>query len=118
MARAAPQVFSREFDAVMERVPANIGTLILEKIADAGRRLESFPHYRMTGRSECRLRVGDYRVIYDFDSTKNEIYLITLGNRRDVYRLESAQVCCSLLNEHADDGAEEITGDQTLARER
>lgn len=86
MARAATQVFSREFDAVMDRVPPNIGTLIVDKITEMGRRLESFPHYRMTGRSECRLRVGDYRVIYDFDVKKNEIYLITLGNRREVYR--------------------------------
>jgi mRNA-degrading endonuclease RelE of RelBE toxin-antitoxin system len=40
----------------------------------------------MTGRAEFRLPVGDYRVIYDFDTKKNEIYLITLGNRREVYR--------------------------------
>jgi mRNA interferase RelE/StbE len=40
----------------------------------------------MTGRGECRLRVGDYRVIYDFDAEKNELYLITLGHRREVYR--------------------------------
>ena len=51
-----------------------------------GRRPDSFPHYRMTGRTEFRLRIGDYRVIYDFDPQKNEIYLITLGNRREVYR--------------------------------
>jgi len=51
-----------------------------------GARLDAFPHYRMSGRNEFRLRVGDYRVIYDFDATKNEIYLITLGNRREVYR--------------------------------
>jgi len=53
---------------------------------DMGRRLESFPHYRMTGRAEFRLGIGDYRAIYDFDTEKNEIYLITLGNRREVYR--------------------------------
>jgi mRNA-degrading endonuclease RelE of RelBE toxin-antitoxin system len=51
-----------------------------------GRRLDSFPHYRMTGRNHFRLRVGDYRVIYDFNVAKNELSLITLGNRREVYR--------------------------------
>ena len=40
----------------------------------------------MTGRSEFRLRVGDYRIIYSFDLAKNEIHLITLGHRREVYR--------------------------------
>jgi mRNA interferase RelE/StbE len=86
MPGAATQVFSREFDAALARVPGNISTLILGKITAMGQRLESFPHYCMTGRAEFRLRVGDYRVIYDFDIGKNEIYLITLGNRREVYR--------------------------------
>jgi mRNA interferase RelE/StbE len=83
---AATQVFSREFDAALARLPQNIAALVLEKISGMGARLDAFPHYRMSGRNEFRLRVGDYRVIYDFDATKNEIYLITLGNRREVYR--------------------------------
>jgi mRNA-degrading endonuclease RelE of RelBE toxin-antitoxin system len=73
MAGAATQVFSREFDAV-------------QKITEMGSRLESYPHYRLSGRSEFRLRVGDFRIIYEFDLATNEIYLITLGNRREVYR--------------------------------
>ncbi len=80
------QVFSREFDDALMRLPANIRRLVEEKIAEMGSRLASFPHYRMTGRKDFRLRVGDYRVIYDFDAAKNEIYLITLGNRREIYR--------------------------------
>ena len=40
----------------------------------------------MTGRNEYRLRVGDYRIIYDFDSAQNLIDLIALGHRREVYR--------------------------------
>ena len=86
MGGAATLVFSREFDLALARVPGGIGALITEKITAMGNRLESFPHYRMSGRGEFRLRVGDYRVIYDFDTGKNEIYLITLGHRRDVYR--------------------------------
>jgi mRNA interferase RelE/StbE len=86
MPGAATQVFSAEFDAALARIPGNVSALILGKIAEMGQRLGSFPHYRMTGRAEFRLRVGDYRVIYDFDTKKNEIYLITVGNRSEVYR--------------------------------
>jgi hypothetical protein len=46
MPGAATQVFSREFDAALARVPGNISTLILEKIREMGRRLDSFPHDR------------------------------------------------------------------------
>ena len=86
MPGAATQIFSAEFDAALARLPRNVAALVMAKIGDMGRRLDSFPHYRMTGRSECRLRVGDYRIIYGLNVAKNEISLLTLGNRREVYR--------------------------------
>jgi mRNA interferase RelE/StbE len=49
-------------------------------------RLPTFPHYRMTGSDKYRLRVGDYRIIYRFDSNRGEIYLLAIGNRREIYR--------------------------------
>lgn len=58
----------------------------MANLRDLGRRLDSFPHWRLQGRPEFRLRVGDYRVIYQFDVRRNELFLVTLGHRRDVYR--------------------------------
>jgi mRNA interferase RelE/StbE len=40
----------------------------------------------MKGSHDFRLRVGDYRVIYQFDGQQNIIFLITLGHRREIYR--------------------------------
>ena len=40
----------------------------------------------MTGSDKSRLRAGDYRVIYRFDATVGEIYLVAIGHRREVYR--------------------------------
>jgi len=51
-----------------------------------GLRLADYPHYRLTGSSEYRLRVGDYRVIYEFDATQNEIYVLAVGNRDKIYK--------------------------------
>ena len=82
----ATQIFSREFDTALIRIPMRLRELILTKITEMGYRLDSFPHYRMTGRNEFRLRVGDYRIIYRFDVVRNEVELITLGNRREIYR--------------------------------
>ncbi len=82
----ATQIFAREFDAALARLPVSQREQIMEKITDMGRRLAAFPHYRMTGREEFRLRVGDYRVIYTFDIGRNELQLITLGHRREIYR--------------------------------
>ena len=44
-------------------------------------------HFRMQGVDAFRMRVGDFRVIYQFDVNKNELYLISVGNRRDVYKV-------------------------------
>ena len=82
----ATQIFSREFDAALARLPATERARVLQKITEMGRRLADFPHYRMTGRDEFRLRIGDYRVIYQFDVARGEIQLITLGHRREIYR--------------------------------
>jgi len=51
-----------------------------------GRRLESFPHHRLVGRTESRMRVGDYRVLYEYDLVQGRIYLLYVGHRRDIYK--------------------------------
>jgi mRNA-degrading endonuclease RelE of RelBE toxin-antitoxin system len=33
-----------------------------------------------------RARVGDYRIIYTFNSEQNRIHLLALGHRREIYR--------------------------------
>jgi mRNA interferase RelE/StbE len=82
----ATEVYAREFDSVFFKLPAQIREAIESKIHQLGSRLADYPHQRLTGRSEYRLRVGDYRVIYDFDRDKNIIYLIAVGNRKEIYR--------------------------------
>ena len=83
----ATEIYSREFDAVFFRLPPQVQGRIEARIRQMGRRLGDFPHARLQGRAEFRLRVGDYRVIYAFDVSRNELSLVTLGHRRDVYRL-------------------------------
>ena len=82
----ATEIYAREFDSVFFKLPQRVRDAIENKIHQLGSRLADYPHQRLTGRAEYRLRVGDYRVIYDFDREKNIIYLIAVGNRREIYR--------------------------------
>ena len=41
---------------------------------------------KLTGREGWRLRVGDYRVLYDIDDVNQAITIVHVGHRRDVYR--------------------------------
>jgi mRNA interferase RelE/StbE len=83
---AATQIASQEFDKDFFQLPVQIQTLVQRKIDLMGLRLAIFQHFRMTGSEKCRLRVGDYRVIYRVDLSKREIYLIAIGHRREIYR--------------------------------
>jgi len=83
---AATQVASRQFDEDFFKLPVTIHERVQRRLDAMSFRLETFPHYRMTNSDKYRLRVGDYRIIYRFDLTRGEIYLVAIGHRREVYR--------------------------------
>ena len=85
MSRAL-QIYYTAFDEVFLRLPDDVRHRMDAALDDMGLRLATYPHYRMTGSGNCRLRVGDYRIIYAFDITRNEIHLLAVGHRREIYR--------------------------------
>lgn len=82
----ALQIYYSGFDEPFFTLPSSLQRRIEAKIDEMGLRLGAFPHHRMKGGDRYRLRVGDYRVIYKFDTEKQEIYLLTVGHRREIYR--------------------------------
>lgn len=86
MTGAATQIASRQFDHDFFGLPPQEREQVQSKIDEMSFRLGSFPHFRMTGSEQFRLRAGDYRVIYRFNVARQEIYLIALGHRREIYR--------------------------------
>lgn len=82
----ATEIYTKEFDRLFFALPPGIRQRIDSRIRDLGSRLASYPHQRLQGRDEFKLRMGDYRIIYDFDVARNEVILLTMGHRREVYR--------------------------------
>jgi mRNA-degrading endonuclease RelE of RelBE toxin-antitoxin system len=82
----ATRVYSSDFDADFFKAPARIQEQIERKLSEMGLRLADYPHYRLTGSPACRFRVGDYRVIYEFDVERNEIYVLGVGRRDQIYK--------------------------------
>jgi mRNA interferase RelE/StbE len=41
---------------------------------------------KLTARDGWRIRVGDYRILYDIDDAKQTVTILHIGHRRDVYR--------------------------------
>jgi mRNA interferase RelE/StbE len=61
-----------------------------ERVRDAISALAQDPRppgcLKLTGRSGWRLRIGEYRVIYEIDDGQQVITILHIGHRRDVYR--------------------------------
>ena len=83
---AALQIWSSTFCRAFDTLPPSVRQAIEERIDDMGTRLATFPHHRLTGRKESRLRVGDYRVLYECDIATARILLLYVGHRRDIYK--------------------------------
>lgn len=83
---AALQICSPTFSKAFDALPDSIREIVQSKIDEMGTRLETYQHKRLQGRSEFKLRVGDYRVLYEFDVERGRIYLHYVGHRRDIYK--------------------------------
>ena len=60
------------------------------RVRDATRELANDPRPRgclkLTGLDGWRLRVGEFRVIYEIDDEHRLVTVLNVGHRRDVYR--------------------------------
>jgi mRNA interferase RelE/StbE len=62
---------------------------VSQRIRNKLHEISDFPeHYlkRLSGSSYYRLRVGDYRVIIDWDKYEGELFVRRIGERDSVYK--------------------------------
>lgn len=68
---------------------ANLPKLDYERVRDAVAALAEDPRpsgcKKLVGREGWRVRVGDYRIIYEVDDVKMKATVLNVGHRRDVY---------------------------------
>ena len=83
---AALQIWSPTFSRAFDALPASVRAAVERKVDEMGTRLEMFSHQRLQGRPEFKLRVGDHRVLYEFDAKLGRLYLHYVGNRREIYK--------------------------------
>jgi mRNA interferase RelE/StbE len=70
----------------LERLPDEVVNRVLARLAG----LEVNPRppdvKKLKGRNAWRIRVGDYRVIYEIHDRELQVLVITVGHRREIYR--------------------------------
>ena len=79
-------IFSRSARKQMERFSGETETRLLAKLSE----LEANPRpsgcKKLKNRDAWRVRVGDYRVIYEIHDKILQVIVVTVGHRREVYR--------------------------------
>jgi mRNA interferase RelE/StbE len=79
-------VLPKSVQKELDRLPSRIA----ERMLDALSRLKEQPRptgcKKLPGEIAWRIRVGDYRAIYEIDDRLARIVVVTIGHRREVYR--------------------------------
>jgi mRNA interferase RelE/StbE len=69
---------------------AKISSPYFESISEKILLLEKDPRppgcKKLTGRESWRIRVGDYRIIYNISDRVLQVIVIDIGNRKEIYR--------------------------------
>ncbi|MEW6660270.1 MAG: type II toxin-antitoxin system RelE/ParE family toxin [Thermodesulfobacteriota bacterium] len=69
---------------------AQLPSRAYEQVRDVIRDLAHNPRppgcIKLTARPGWRLRVGDYRLIYEINDKKQSVLILHIGHRRDIYR--------------------------------
>ena len=79
-------ILPKSVQKILDRLPDEVVGRILARLAE----LETNPRppdvKKLKGRPAWRIRVGDYRVIYEIHDRELQILVITVGHRREIYR--------------------------------
>lgn len=70
----------------LAELPAEAYERAKETIWNLGEEPRPTGSRKLTGREGWRIRVGDYRVIYEIDDAHRTVTVLHVGHRRDVYR--------------------------------
>jgi mRNA interferase RelE/StbE len=70
----------------LDRLPDDATRRILARLAELEKNPRPPGVKKLRGRSAWRIRAGDYRVIYEIHDRVLQVFVITLGHRREVYR--------------------------------
>ena len=78
-------VLSKKAQKQLDKLSDNIAKPIFDAIAGLEENPRPSGYKKLKERDSYRIRVGNYRIIYDIYDTELVVDIITLGHRKDIY---------------------------------
>jgi mRNA interferase RelE/StbE len=79
-------IFTKSVKKDFRKIPKLEVSKILNEIEELAKNSRSSKTKKLKGEKLYRLRVGNYRVIYDIQDNLMLIFVVKLGHRSDIYR--------------------------------
>ena len=79
-------IFTKSVKKDFRKIPKLEASKILNEIEELAKNPRSSKTKKLKGEKLYRLRVGNYRVIYDLQDNLMLIFVVKLGHRSDIYR--------------------------------
>lgn len=70
----------------LRTVPKGDLTKILDRIASLANNPRPSGSKKLTGQERYRIRQGNYRILYSIEDDILQVWVVTVGHRKDVYR--------------------------------
>ncbi|MDQ3020150.1 MAG: type II toxin-antitoxin system RelE/ParE family toxin [Bacteroidota bacterium] len=71
---------------ILDKIDYKITKRIFNKIESLGIEPRPFGSIKLKGENAYRIRLGNYRILYEIEDKKKEIIVYHIAHRKDVYR--------------------------------
>ena len=79
-------VLKKSAEKELQRFPEKIHDRIVNCLVSLREKPRPFGAKKLHGREAYRVRVGDYRILYEIQDSASRVLIVTVGHRREVYR--------------------------------
>lgn len=76
---------SRKAEKFLDKTPDNIAAPILKALGSLAENPRPYGYKKLKGQDGYRIRVGDYRIVYEIHDKILVVEVIDLGHRREIY---------------------------------
>ncbi|WP_420267150.1 type II toxin-antitoxin system RelE family toxin [Candidatus Magnetominusculus dajiuhuensis] len=78
---------------ILRRAQKELSGLSGDVFSDIKQSIQSLGHEprplgcrKLSGREGWRIRIGNYRIIYEIDNERKDVTVLDIGHRKDIYR--------------------------------